>query len=501
MHLAVEAGLVHDVGAVRLQRAPVVVQADACDAADEPVRHARGEAADEVVAALPAPAAHDVVALVDLREQEADVGGIVLEVAVHRHDHGAAGVVEAGGHRRRLAEVPPQADELEAVVRRGESSEPPVGVVTAAVVDHDHLERASEPLEARHERDVQRVDVVLLVVHRDDDRDVGRRRVAGATCERQRLCSCVGRAWNGHRGQYAVLLGRVMLRHGFQPVPAAGAQPPARQARNETTVSASSSAHSTSQPPRGRPGDGNPGDRFGIREQEHRAGAGREARELGARSAARPGSLPSRSRAGSRRCRAGRAVSFHSSTGMSPPMRSVLGVVREGRELLDRVHDDRVAGRALAPPSSGRGRGSRCAAAGVMSEAASRNDARAAPHTTASDPRRAHEEDGDEQREGRDDDPEVAAPEHRPELRGGEEEERREERPPEQDARAPAGLPDAGARERRARRARSRPTARGSRRRARPRRRRRTRALRAARRRPARTSARSGSHSHASGSR
>ena len=121
MHLAVEPRLAHDLGAVRLQRAAVVVEADAGHAADQPVRDPRRQAPDEAVLPVPPPAADDVVALVDLLEQRARCR---RGRSAGRRPSGRSTSPRAwskpGRHRRRLAVVPAQLDELQAriVARR-----------------------------------------------------------------------------------------------------------------------------------------------------------------------------------------------------------------------------------------------------------------------------------------------------------------------------------------------------------------------------------------------
>ena len=85
----------HDLGAVRLQPAVEVVQTQAGDAAGDPVEDLRGDAARERVTSLRLPAADEIEALVELGEQPRDLGGVVLEIGVDRHDDFALGVREA----------------------------------------------------------------------------------------------------------------------------------------------------------------------------------------------------------------------------------------------------------------------------------------------------------------------------------------------------------------------------------------------------------------------
>src|SRR5690606_24969239 len=97
-----------------LQRATVVLDRHAGDLADQPVRDpGRNLARYQPVLALVSPADDDVIAVVQLGEKLADVRGIVLQVAVHRHDVFPSGEIDARGHRRRLPEVATELDDPE----------------------------------------------------------------------------------------------------------------------------------------------------------------------------------------------------------------------------------------------------------------------------------------------------------------------------------------------------------------------------------------------------
>ena len=63
-----------------------------------------------------APAAGDIVALIDLLQQRGNVLGRMLQVAIHGDDDVALGFVEAGRKRRGLPEIAPQPDNLEVAV-------------------------------------------------------------------------------------------------------------------------------------------------------------------------------------------------------------------------------------------------------------------------------------------------------------------------------------------------------------------------------------------------
>src|SRR5256885_11665264 len=104
-----------------------------------------------------------------MAEELLDVGGVVLEIAVHRNDDVAAGVLDAAGHRRRLSEVETEADGAKGrfLARvRGELGE---GAVLRPVVDADDLVRSAQAVQHAEQLVEQRLDVGLLVVKRDDD--------------------------------------------------------------------------------------------------------------------------------------------------------------------------------------------------------------------------------------------------------------------------------------------------------------------------------------------
>ena len=157
--LAVEVHAGEHAAPVGLERAAVVVQLDARQPRDEGVGRPRRQAArHQGVLALAPPAGDDVVAFVELGEQHRDVGRIVLQIGVERHDDVAARGVEAGGHRRRLAEVAREADDAQLRAAGGGRAQKLGRLVAAAVVDEQDLdgvagrfERASTTRRARPE--------------------------------------------------------------------------------------------------------------------------------------------------------------------------------------------------------------------------------------------------------------------------------------------------------------------------------------------------------------
>ena len=91
-----------------------------------------------------------------------------MKISVHRHDHFALGRLDPGGHRRGLPEVQPEADHAQRRLAGREGSEPGEGAVARAVVDADHLVRATEPPQDAEQLGEQGLDVRFLVVEGDD---------------------------------------------------------------------------------------------------------------------------------------------------------------------------------------------------------------------------------------------------------------------------------------------------------------------------------------------
>jgi hypothetical protein len=119
------------------------------------------------------PAGDEVEALVELREQPADLARVVLAVAVDGDDDVTLGLREPGLQRRRLAEVSAQADDADVAVGGVEVRQRRERAVGRAVVDEDRLPARTYVPERVGELGEQRPDAQLLVSHRDDDADHG----------------------------------------------------------------------------------------------------------------------------------------------------------------------------------------------------------------------------------------------------------------------------------------------------------------------------------------
>ena len=142
--------------------------------AGDGVEDPRGDAPGQGVAPLRLPARDEVESLLELCEQAWDLGRIVLEIAVDGDDDVALRLLETSLECGRLAEVAPEPDDANVLVRGMEARERGEGAVGGAVVDEDDFPRLVELPERRRELVVQEGDAALLIVYRDDHRDHAR---------------------------------------------------------------------------------------------------------------------------------------------------------------------------------------------------------------------------------------------------------------------------------------------------------------------------------------
>src|SRR5262249_7118047 len=96
VHLAVELHVVEHVTAVCLWGAAVVVEVNSGHAGDKPVGEPGRNLATERIMPLFAPAAYDVVPLLQLVQQALDVGWVVLQITVHEDQDLPLTVFDAG---------------------------------------------------------------------------------------------------------------------------------------------------------------------------------------------------------------------------------------------------------------------------------------------------------------------------------------------------------------------------------------------------------------------
>ena len=145
MQFAVQANALNHLAPVGLQRAAVIVQVHAGDARDDAIGDLRWQSARKIrVLPFHPPAADHIVALVDLVQQQGNVGRVVLQVGVQRHDHVAARQIKASSEGCRLAKIAAKADDFQVRVAFVPRAQLLPARVPAAVVDDDDFIRQSQ---------------------------------------------------------------------------------------------------------------------------------------------------------------------------------------------------------------------------------------------------------------------------------------------------------------------------------------------------------------------
>ncbi len=162
--------LVEQLPPICLERAAVVADVHAREADDDPVRDPRWNfARDDLVLPVHSVASDEIVAFLELRHEQRDVAGIVLQIAIHADDNSATGAVEARLHRLGLAVVAGEAEDHDPRVLRRERIGDPGRSVPASVI-HEHQLPQWVSRERVANRIDERRDAFLLVVHRHHDR-------------------------------------------------------------------------------------------------------------------------------------------------------------------------------------------------------------------------------------------------------------------------------------------------------------------------------------------
>src|ERR1700723_3055588 len=170
MKFAVEWNLAEDFAAIGFEGGAEVVNIYATQLGHQPVGAARGNAAHpEIVDAILAPAANNIVALGNFFEKKRNVGGIVLQVAVHGDDIFASGMIESGSEAGRLAKVAAQLNDGHAAIDGGDFFQQGEWAVDGSVIDQHHLEHLAARLHQGLKPRVEIGGVLLLVVQGNYD--------------------------------------------------------------------------------------------------------------------------------------------------------------------------------------------------------------------------------------------------------------------------------------------------------------------------------------------
>ena len=150
--------------------------------------------------AAAADGVHDLVALPPERDHLEHDLGRVLEVAVDDHDRVAVGEVEPGRDRQLVAEVPGQEEELDPLVPTPQLAHHLAAAIGAAVVHQDELDLALDLARDRVQPAVELGKDLLLVLHRDHERDRrhGLRVIAEAAHTGQTVTGPSASTWSCH---------------------------------------------------------------------------------------------------------------------------------------------------------------------------------------------------------------------------------------------------------------------------------------------------------------
>ncbi len=134
------------------------------------IRHARGDALEPRVVANQ-PRADGGVGAVQVLQQDLEIGGIVLQVAVHGRQDLATRGTESRDEGRRQAGLPLEAQQAHPRVALDEAAEDIRAGVRRSVVDEDDLDRPAQPREDRQQFVPEHRQAVRLVVHGEHDRE------------------------------------------------------------------------------------------------------------------------------------------------------------------------------------------------------------------------------------------------------------------------------------------------------------------------------------------
>ena len=149
---------------------------DSTDNSDQSIGDLRGQQpAPKLFDALASAARNDAIALFQLLEERWDVSGIVLIVAVDRHQHMTSSFRNSRQQRPILADVRSEVDEMKARITELDVFHPIQRAICADIVNEENLVGLSEPRHHPADILIERQNVSFFVVHRRDDRDLDAR--------------------------------------------------------------------------------------------------------------------------------------------------------------------------------------------------------------------------------------------------------------------------------------------------------------------------------------
>src|SRR5467141_2953125 len=171
MQLPIEGEVLNNLSAVGLEGSAKVMQWDSRKLSHGPIRNAARQAAGKPsVFPFRAPTTNDVEAFVKFFDERRNLGGIVLQIAVHGDDDFASGGVKPRLQRRSLTKVSPQSDHTNARICFLNIPKNCGAAVCAPVVDEDDLIGLSERAHHLCQRDIKRCRAAFFVKDGYDDR-------------------------------------------------------------------------------------------------------------------------------------------------------------------------------------------------------------------------------------------------------------------------------------------------------------------------------------------
>src|ERR1051325_3159835 len=141
VQLAVEWHLFENVAAIRLKSGAEIVNIHTAEFGHYPIGATRRNSPEpQIVNALLAPSANNVVAFRDFLQKYRNIGGVVLQIAIHGDNVLAACVIESGSKRRSLPEITPQANNSDAAVHARNLAKQVKCLVRRTVINEDDFE-------------------------------------------------------------------------------------------------------------------------------------------------------------------------------------------------------------------------------------------------------------------------------------------------------------------------------------------------------------------------
>src|SRR6185369_6971025 len=136
VQFAIERDLVQQVAAIGFIRGAEIMQIHSAQLRHCPVRDSRWDSPKhEIVHALLAPSAYDVEAFLQLRDEQRNVVGIMLQVAIHGDDKFAFGVIESGCQGWSLPKIPAKLNHDHAAIDIGYLLQQMECAIPAAIID------------------------------------------------------------------------------------------------------------------------------------------------------------------------------------------------------------------------------------------------------------------------------------------------------------------------------------------------------------------------------